>query len=109
MLGVALNEMLGKIHFWITFAGVYCIFMPMHWLGLLDRTRGGISSMHNSGWARSFITTAVMLTIAAQALFLFNFVWSPLHRRGKALRNPWRATTLEWFLPAPIPADNFGE
>src|SRR5882724_13572387 len=30
-----MNESLGKIHFWLTFAGVYCVFMPMHWLGLL--------------------------------------------------------------------------
>jgi cytochrome c oxidase subunit 1 len=109
MYGGALNETLGKVHFWITFAGVYCIFMPMHWLGLLDRARGGISMMQNSGPARSFITTAAIVTITAQALFLFNFFWSLLHRELQTGRNPWRATTLEWFLPAPIPADNFGE
>src|SRR5215469_11549601 len=39
LFGRSLNETLGKIHFWITFAGVYCIFMPMHWLGLLEAAR----------------------------------------------------------------------
>ena len=35
LFGRRLNEPLGKIHFWLTFAGVYLVFMPMHWLGLL--------------------------------------------------------------------------
>src|SRR5271156_4326409 len=30
MFGRSLNETLGKFHFWLTFAGVYCVFMPMH-------------------------------------------------------------------------------
>ena len=33
MFGRMMNEPLGKIHFWFTFVGVYCIFMPMHFLG----------------------------------------------------------------------------
>ena len=39
MFGCRLNETLGKIHFWMTFAGVYAIFMPLHWLGLLTQSR----------------------------------------------------------------------
>src|SRR6185437_14809859 len=34
MFGRLMSEPLGKLHFWITFVGVYCIFMPMHFLGL---------------------------------------------------------------------------
>src|SRR5215467_13209654 len=37
LFGRSLNEPLGKIHFWLTFAGVYCVFMPMHWLGLISQ------------------------------------------------------------------------
>ena len=33
MFGRMMNETLGKVHFWITFVGVYCIFMPMHFSG----------------------------------------------------------------------------
>src|SRR6201984_1063244 len=29
------NEGLGKIHFWITFVGVYVVYLPMHYLGIL--------------------------------------------------------------------------
>jgi len=34
MFGRMMNETLGKWHFWLTFIGVYCVFMPMHYLGL---------------------------------------------------------------------------
>ena len=112
LYGRCLNEALGKIHFWLTFAGVYCTFMPMHWLGLLDRVRAGglaAASVQGPGAARSFISAAAVITLAAQPIFLFNFFWSLLRNRKDASRNPWHATTLEWFLPSPIPADDFGE
>jgi cytochrome c oxidase subunit 1 len=111
LYGHCMNETLGKIHFWITFAGVYCIFMPMHWLGLLERARSGelilekAQSLHT---ARSLITVAALVTIAAQSIFLFNFFWSLLRRERHAPRNPWHATTLEWFLPSPVPLEDFG-
>ena len=34
MFGRMMNETLGKVHFWLTFVGTYCIFMPMHYLGI---------------------------------------------------------------------------
>lgn len=112
LYGRCLNETLGKLHFWLTFAGVYCIFMPMHWLGLLDRMGGGnlsVASAQGTGAARSFISAAAMVTIAAQTIFLCNFFWSLLRAEKDARRNPWHATTLEWYLPSPIPADDFGD
>jgi cytochrome c oxidase subunit 1 len=111
LYGRCLSETLGKIHFWITFAGVYCIFMPMHWLGLLDRARSGGMAMavvRGPSVARAFITAAAIVTIAAQSIFLVNFLWSLLREQRGHPRNPWRVTTLEWFLPTPIPEDNFG-
>ena len=39
MFGHALSERLGKIHFWLTFAGVYLLFIPMHWLGMISHFR----------------------------------------------------------------------
>ena len=32
MTGRMMNETLGKIHFWLSFVGTYCIFMPFHYL-----------------------------------------------------------------------------
>jgi len=113
MFGRRLNESLGKIHFWLTFAGVYCVFMPMHWLGLIAHSRvssaGALASLSAAGSAiRNFITVAILLTVFAQGLFLINFLWS-LFRGEKVLEsNPWRATTLEWSVSSPPPADDFG-
>jgi cytochrome c oxidase subunit 1 len=120
MFGRRLNEPLGKLHFWLTFAGVYCVFMPMHWLGLMahSRTAGAVFAVNTplgtsfdipfGASLRTFVTVATILTVAAQALFLFNFMGSLWRGKEAEVRNPWRATTLEWSVPSPAPIDNFG-
>lgn len=120
MFGRRLNEPLGKLHFWLTFAGVYCVFMPMHWLGLMAHSRapdaaiavstpfGATFDTPFSASLRTFVTVATIVTVAAQILFLINFI-STLWRGEKIEDpNPWRATTLEWTVPSPPPLDNFG-
>jgi cytochrome c oxidase subunit I len=91
-----LNENLGKTHFWLTFAGVYCVFMPMHWVGLLGRAQLSLDSATVVAGLRTFISLAALATIAAQILFFVNLVGTLW--RGERLRdgNPWRAGTLEW-------------
>ncbi len=124
MFGRRLNEPLGKLHFWLTFAGVYCVFMPMHWLGLMAHTRatsGGPAATASLGTTfgsslgvppgaslRTFITVATILTVAAQAFFLFNFVCSLWRGKTSEDRNPWRATTLEWTVLSPARIDSVG-
>jgi cytochrome c oxidase subunit I len=112
MFGRRLNETLGKLHFWLTFAGVYCVFMPMHWLGLIahSRTPGAnpVAAAVAGAAVRNFITGATIVTIAAQCIFLFNFLWSVWRGAKDNEKNPWRATTLEWSTPSPTPLDNFG-
>ncbi len=39
MFGRMMNETWGKVHFFITLAGTYAIFMPMHYLGMAGQTR----------------------------------------------------------------------
>jgi cytochrome c oxidase subunit 1 len=112
MFGRSLDERLGKIHFWITFVGVYCVFMPMHWLGLISHLHLSPEVMLTVATAatsaiRSLVTMATLVTIAAQAIFLANFVGSLLRRGEAVAKNPWRATTLEWSLPSPPPIGNF--
>jgi len=113
LFGRRLNEPLGKLHFWITFAGVYCVFMPMHWLGLIAHSRVSpgtpLASVATAGSAiRTFITVAILLTVFAQGLFLINFLWSLFRAEQTEEGNPWRATTLEWSVPSPQPPDDFG-
>ena len=111
MFGRMMNETLGKWHFWLTFIGVYCIFMPMHYLGLAGNVRR--YSAFTADYlvplipVHKFITIAALLTGAAQFIFLYNLIhtryWGP-----KAPDNPWEATSLEWSTTSPPPFDNFG-
>jgi cytochrome c oxidase subunit 1 len=110
LFGRRLNESLGKIHFWLTFAGVFLVFMPMHWLGLLTHANPDSASRIAAlvAPARSFITVAAIVLVLAQGIFLFNFLWSLFRGQKVEERNPWRATTLEWSVSSPPPADDFG-
>ena len=111
MFGRFMSESIGKIHFWITFVGVYAIFIPMHVMGLVGMPRR-YSSFTEYQFLNSlhplvlFVSIAAIITIVAQALFYFNFVWS-LFKGKKASENPWEATTLEWNTASPPPHDNF--
>jgi cytochrome c oxidase subunit 1 len=111
MTGRMMNETLGKLHFWITFVGAYCIFMPFHYLGLIGNVRRYQSFVDDFmapyiGWHK-FMTIAALITGAAQFIFLFNLVYSRF--KGKpAPENPWNATSLEWTIPSPPPWNNFG-
>ena len=113
LFGRRLDEPLGKMHFWLTFAGVYCAFLPMHWLGLVSQAGKSTSSdlAAIAGWigpARSLITAAILITVSAQGIFLFNFLWSLFRGQRVEECNPWRATTLEWSIASPPPLDDFG-
>jgi cytochrome c oxidase subunit I len=114
LFGTRLNETLGNFHFWLTFTGVYCIFMPMHWMGLLRQSNllpaAQRAALASSGASiRTLITIATIWTVAAQLLFVVNFFGSLLHRKKSEVDNPWEASTLEWSLPSPAPTENFGE
>jgi cytochrome c oxidase subunit I len=100
------------LHFWLTFAGVYCIFMPLHWLGLLTQStllpetqRAMVASAGAS--IRTLVTVATIWTVGAQLLFVVNFFGSLWRRSGAELDNPWGASTLEWSIGSPAPEQNF--
>jgi cytochrome c oxidase subunit I len=116
MFGRMMSERLGRIHFWITFVGVYSIFIPMHIMGIVGMPRRYSRFAENGqqiyGFLESlhplvlFVTVAAIVTFFTQFLFLFNLLWS-LFKGKKAGANPWEATTLEWDIPSPPPHDNF--
>jgi cytochrome c oxidase subunit 1 len=116
MFGRMMSERMGRIHFWITFVGVYCIFIPMHVMGIVGMPRryaqfeeGGqqiysfLATLHP---LVLFVTVAAIVTAVTQLLFFFNIFWS-MFKGEKAGDNPWEATTLEWITPSPPPHDNF--
>src|SRR3979411_3072326 len=111
MTGRMMNETLGQLHFWLTFIGTYCIFMPFHYLGLVGNVRrysafvndftGPLMPLHK------FITIGALCTGAAQLIFIFNLIYSR-YKGAPAPENPWNGTTLEWSIPSPPPWNNFG-
>jgi cytochrome c oxidase subunit 1 len=117
MFGKMMNEGLGKLHFFLTFIGVNCIFIPMHIMGMAGATRRysfhfnpvtgeGLHYLSNMTPLTRFVSYAAFITIAGQLIFLVNLVWSWAKGR-RAPDNPWEATSLEWTIPSPPPHDNF--
>ncbi len=93
LFGRMMNETLGKLHFYLTFIGVYAIFLPMHFAGFAGNPRryadfttfdflAPLMPLHR------WITYAAYFTAVVQLIFLANLAWSAL--RGKiASANPW--------------------
>ena len=113
MFGRMMNETLGKLHFWLSFVGTYCIFMPFHYLGMAGNVRRYQAFVDDYTQPliplHRFITIAALCTGAAQLIFVYNLI----HSRFKgepASDNPWQATSLEWSTPTtPPPHNNFGD
>jgi cytochrome c oxidase subunit I len=104
MYGRYMNNTMSYIHFWITFAGAYLIFWPMHYEGLAGMPRRYLDysnwiSFNQFGGLNRFISTVAMITFAVQLLFVFNFFYSIFKGRRVMDRNPWGSTTLEWTAP----------
>ena len=117
--GRMLNEGMGKFHFWMTFVGLYCIYYPMHYLGILGVPRRYFANAGANGLPDWFpesaqmvnvgITIAAIVVASVQLVFLYNLYHSAT--RGKpAGGNPWGATTLEWqTADTPPTHGNFGK
>jgi cytochrome c oxidase subunit I len=104
MYGRYMNNTMAYIHFWITFAGAYLIFWPMHYEGLAGMPRRyveyqGWASFNQFGDLNRFISTVAMVVFAVQLMFVFNFFYSIFKGRKVTTQNPWQANTLEWTTP----------
>jgi cytochrome c oxidase subunit 1 len=103
-----MNEVVGKLQFWLFVIGFNMTFMPQHWIGLLGMPRrtftysaelhlGGLNLLSSVGVI--FQATSILLLIA-------NLIYSV--RRGRhAPPNPWGAATLEWATASPPAEHNF--
>jgi len=103
MFGRMMDPKLGYIHFWFTFAGVYLVFFPMHYIGIAGFPRRYYSWTNFETFTgftdlNMLVSTAAIVTLSAQFLFLFNFFYS-MFRGRLAPANPWNSTTLEWTTP----------
>ncbi|MET4074973.1 cytochrome c oxidase subunit 1 [Hymenobacter sp. UYCo722] len=103
MFGRMMDEKLGYIHFWLTFVGVYLVFMPMHYVGIAGFPRRyyawtGFDAFSQFADLNKFISIAAIIAFLGQFIFIFNFFYS-IFRGRRATQNPWNSTTLEWTTP----------
>lgn len=99
-----MNNTLSYIHFWVTLAGAYLIFWPMHYQGMAGMPR---RYLDKSMWVSfsqfhaldAMISVVTIIVFLAQILFVFNFFYSMYKGRRCRSINPWSATTLEWTTP----------
>jgi len=99
--GRAMNDTLGKVHFWSSFVFINGVFMPMFIQGLAGVSRrlydGGAQYAHAQGvlHLNEFMSVCAWALGLAQIPFIINFFWS-IRKGRKVTDNHWEATTLEW-------------
>ena len=103
MFGRVMNKKMGYAHFWLTFAGAYGVFFPMHFLGMAGVPRSYYSNtefpiFNDLVDINVLVTWFAILAATAQAIFLLNFFYS-IFKGQKSSQNPWRSNTLEWTAP----------
>jgi len=86
--GLQYPEVLGQMHFWMTFVGVNLTFFPIHFLGLagIPRRIPDYPDAY-SGW--NIICSYGSYISAFSGLFFFYVVYVTLTSGEKALSDPW--------------------
>ncbi len=87
MFGRLMNETLGKIHFWLSFIGVYCVFFPMHILGIGGQMRRIYDPLQydflkGQQGLNVFISISAFLLFSSQLIFIANFFGSIFRKEG---------------------------
>ncbi|HET7760374.1 MAG TPA: cytochrome c oxidase subunit I [Gaiellaceae bacterium] len=108
IFGKMLDERLGKISFWLIFAGMNLTFFPMHMLGLLGMPRRIYTYHYGGAWEAYNMTSTIGSGIMALGVLVFLIDVVKTARSGvRAVNDPWLADTLEWYTTSPPPPHNF--
>ncbi len=107
MMGIRLNERLGKIHFWTMFITFNSTFLPLFAVGQVGQPRRVFEYARNLQTLNDWVSISAFCLGASILIFLVNFVMSTLFWREREVGNPWRARGLEWQVSSPPPPHNF--
>jgi cytochrome c oxidase subunit I len=108
MFGFMMSERLGKMSFWLMFAGFNLGFFPMHISGLMGMPRRVYTYSIESGLGTMNLLSTIGTYVLAAGLLLS--VWNFIRSRiagAAAGDNPWGASTLEWLTASPPEHYNF--
>ena len=106
--GYMYNEMIAKLHFWLTFIGINLVFFPQHFLGLAGMPRRLVDYPEAfAGW--NFVSSIGSYISEFGVLIFLLGLAEAFVRKRVAGPNPWGAgtTTLEWTLSSPPPFHQF--
>lgn len=112
--GWLLGEGLGKVSFWLMFAGLNLLFFPQHLVGLMGMPRRYYTFPAGLGFeVYNLLSTVGAFVFALGVAVTFLNVFASWRRRHDPARvagpNPWGAGTLEWATSSPPPDYNFAE
>jgi cytochrome c oxidase subunit 1 len=107
MMGIRLNERLGKWNFWLMFITFNSTFMPLFAIGMAGQPRRVFEYAANLQTLNDWVSISAFCLGGSLLIFIYNFVMSTVVWRDRAPQNPWQARGLEWQIPSPPPADNF--
>ena len=108
--GRRMNQLLGKIHFWLMTPAFLVLQFGMMRIGLLGMRRRIV----DYDPALGFDSTHLILTIAGYliaisvAIFLYNLYVS-VKNGEKAEGNEWNSRSPEWQVPSPMPTHNYDQ
>jgi cytochrome c oxidase subunit I len=106
--GRLLGEWLGRIQFWVIFAGFNLAFFPQHYLGAIGMPRRIYTYPDDAGWnAGNLASTVGAFGIGVGVLIFIVNAWHSLRRGAPAPADPWDGRTLEWRTSSPPPAHDF--
>jgi cytochrome c oxidase subunit I len=108
MTGRLMSEGMGKVSFWLVLIGFHLTFLIQHSAGLDGMPRRIYEYSADAGWGAFNLISSLgsyVLGIGI-AITIVNLVRS---RKTGAVAgpDPWKANTLEWFMPSPPPQHNF--
>jgi cytochrome c oxidase subunit I len=107
MMGIKLNERIGRIHFWLMFIAFNSTFLPLFAAGLLGMSRRVFEYQQYLQGINVWVSISAYVLGFSLLIFLYNFVMSTLVWRVKETGNPWQSRGLEWQISSPPPPENF--
>jgi cytochrome c oxidase subunit 1 len=112
MTGRIMDEMLGKVHFWLTFIGFHGTFLIHHWLGNIGMPRRYADYLPTDGFTvPNTISSVFAFVLGASTLpFIWNVFRSYRYGRTVTVDDPWgHGNSLERATSCPPPRHNFTE
>jgi cytochrome c oxidase subunit I len=107
MMGIKLNQTLGKIHFWTMFLFFNATFLPLFAVGMDGQPRRVFEYARSLETLNDWVSISAFLLGGSILIFVINFVWSTVITRVPEVGNPWNSRGLEWQVASPPPPGNF--